>query len=137
MTAVLRRTLIALVLAFGLAMMHGGIGQAMACSGMSQMTSIAMPPAAELPQGHDAESAVDHTKHHEPGDQPVSAHGGAMCASTPAISSGGDTKAGASAVALVPTAFIGQPQHTITVSRATGREPPPPDLVSVLCVNRR
>lgn len=137
MSAVLRRALIALVLAFGLALMHGGIGQAVACSGMAQMAPEAMPTADELPHGHDADSVVDHSQHREPGDQPVSSHGSDMCMSTPATASGGDSKAGPSVIALTQAAFIGQPQHTPTICRATGREPPAPDLVSVLCVNRR
>lgn len=137
MTAVVRRAMVALVLAFGLALMHGGIGQAMACSGMSQMASMAMPTGVQLAQDHEADAAIDHSKHHEPGDKPVAAHAGTMCVSTPAISGGGDTKAGATTALLTPSAFGGQPQHVVTISEATGRQPPPPDLISELCVIRR
>lgn len=138
MTAAVRRTLTALVLAFGLALMHGGIGQAMACSGMSQMASMTMPAATDLVHGHDASSAVDHTAHHEPGDKPVAAHGDGMCMSTPATASGGDSKAGPSTVAAYVLPYAtGQPQHKVTISAATGREPPAPDLISELCVIRR
>lgn len=133
----LRRTLIALVVAFGLAMMHGGVGQAMACTGMAGMASQAMPTEAQLADGHDVSSAVDHSQHHEPANPPTSAHASGVCVTTPVMGCGGDSNTGGMAAALTPTSFVGQPQHAVTVSNETGRTPLPPDLVSELCVSRR
>lgn len=137
MRAVVRRTLTALVLAFGLALMHGGVGQAIACTEMSRMASQTMPTEAQLAHGHDARSAVDHAEHHQTANPPTSAHVSGTCVSTPVTCSGGDFKAGAAAPVASPLSFGGQPQHAVTISKATGRTPLPPDLVTDLCVIRR
>lgn len=131
-----RRVLVAPLLALGLILMHGGIGQAMACSAMAQMASAPSMDSRTMAHGHDASTVVDHSEHHEPGNQPVTAHASGMCVGTPATTGGGDFKAGAGADATAAV-FVSPPRHTISISRATGREPPAPDLVSVLCVIRR
>lgn len=140
MNTAARRAAVVLAVAFGLALMHAGVGQVMACDARTSMTSTAasmgsmdsMPP---MTVGHPTEPR--HAEPGHPGQPPVAAHGGQMCLSTPA---GASVKASTSAPAVasltVPAASW-RPRHHAGLTRATGREPPHPDLVRVLCVNRR
>ena len=135
--AATRRGLVALIAAFGLVLMHGGIGQAVACTGMDAMAE------ASFMSHHDMAAEMlhaqgRHAEHHQPADQPNSQlHSADMCISTPAQTSSGG--AGSSPAALVVLSQAAEPvvAHRPTVSRETGRCPPPPDLISELCVNRR
>ena len=134
-----RRAFVALLLTFGLALMHGGIGQATACNSMAAMANANMAPSMTTSGSVVASAApeVEMVDHHQPGHDPATAHASGMCVAAPAGSSGGGSKAWTSAAAPASYNYLGQPQRPATTTRATGREPPAPDLVSVLNVNRR
>lgn len=122
-----RRIPTALALAFGLVLMHGGIGQAMACTAMpaTMSTTPAMPTGA----------SHDHHHNDQPADAPPRGHGATVCVSTPAGSAGGVT-APAPLVAVVADVGRHLQQRWLRVTGPGGREPPAPDPVSDLCVSR-
>lgn len=121
-----RRIPTALALAFGLVLMHGGIGQAMACTGMP----ATLTTTSDMPTG------TSHDQHHN--DPPAAprprGHGATVCVSTPASASALAAPAGLTAA--VPDAVRHLQQHWVRVTGPTGREPPAPDPVSDLCVSR-
>jgi hypothetical protein len=141
----LRRVLVPLLVALGLLLMHGGIGQAVACTGMSgssAATPMEIPTATPMgptPAGHPVAAGTQSSQavHHQVANDPLGGHHNQMCLSTPTKTSGGGPNAAPALLgAAVPQALVG-PRRPATVTRATGREPPAPDLMSVLCVIRR
>jgi hypothetical protein len=134
-SGVVRRGLVTTVLAFALVLMHGGIGQAMACAGMDQMATVDAATSNAQAMKPDSSHMVDrHSQHHQPGGRPT-AHSAEMCVSTPA-GSGAGSKAGPAVPVTLEHPTLTTSTYVGTVTRASGREPPAPDLVSVLCVNR-
>jgi hypothetical protein len=129
-----RRPVIALSLAFALALMHGGIGQAMVCGGMDAMTAMSMGPAA-LSSSTPAINAVAAGQHHQPVDQPEAMHT-SMCVSTPAAVGAGGSKAGPAVIGLIDHRLQSVDRALLPGVRPTGHGPPTPDLVSELCVIR-
>ena len=138
--SVARRGLRALLLAFALTIMHGGFGQAVACAGMSAIASPTMTVMPGMGSGttpiSDPLAAGDHAQHHQPFDHPMSIHVAAMCVSPPATASSGGAKGGGAVTALVSQRFQLNYPYRPTISLATGRELPAPDLASELCVIR-
>ena len=137
-----RRVVAPLLVAIGLVLMHGGVGQAQACQDMSAMAQQAavdqaMSGAEPIQMaGHDSQLTALHSQHHQPGHDPVGTHASGMCVSAPAACSGGDPKSGPAITSIDRVPRI-TPTGVMSIRRATGRHPPAPDLVSVLCVNRR
>lgn len=135
-SVVVRRGLVTTVLAFALILMHGGIGQAMACAGMDQRAAMEAATSSAHAMTSDSSNMVDRcSPHHQPGGRPA-VHSAEMCLSTPAGSGGGGSKAGTVAPVVREHPMPTSPTYVGTITRAGGREPPAPDLVSVLCVNR-
>jgi hypothetical protein len=132
-----RRGLVVLVVAFGLVVMHGGVGQAQACVGAMSGMPTPTSPTLMSEHSHD-DTAVDvEDPSGKPTKSPASAHSSDLCSSTPAASGGAGPD---TAPALTATSFVLVPCIDLepgAVSDVTGRHPPPPDLVTELCVNRR
>lgn len=136
------RSLAAAVVAIGLALMHGGVGQAMTCDGLSTSAMSPIPAATPSMNGAGSDSGGDHSmavqvapKESHP--SPVNAHVPEMCVAT------ADTPptqmAGSSAK---PTASTGAIHHfiddrSLNARHRSGRQPPSSNVVAVLCVNRR
>jgi hypothetical protein len=146
----LRRGTIALLVAIGLLLMHGGIGPAFACTGMpGGMTAQPMSHIATHLTTTDANAggdvAAQQSQHHQPATQlatqlatqPLGGHHGEMCTSTPAGGESGGPSAAPGQVATLTSAQLILDHLQPRPSRATGRHPPNPDLVSVLCVIRQ
>jgi hypothetical protein len=78
--AALRRGLIAVLLSIGIAAMHGGIGQAMSCTGTPSTLSAAASPTAMTAN---VRVMAGHSLHHEPANHPLlMAHATGTCIST-------------------------------------------------------
>lgn len=133
LTLGLHRALTPLLALLGLLLMHGGIGPAVACTGMSDSS---MTVRMEMTQGMPATAPPTVVWTGMPiAKPPVAGHHGDMCLST-LTEKGGLSHA----APPQPVAVLREPPTTsrnLAVTRATGREPPAPDLVSVLCVIRR
>lgn len=134
---ILARGLIGLLIALGLMLMHGGVGQAQACIGAA--SGVPTPTSPTLTSEHrhdntpvDAEDPAD-----KPTKPPASAHSSDLCSSTSVTSSG----AGPDAAPALAVDFLAALPCIVlrpgAVSDVTGRHPPPPDLITELCVNRR
>lgn len=135
------RATVGLLLSVALLLMHGGIGQAMACTGapVTAMTSMSMSASASTEDGTPVNNAPssEQSQHQKPTQNPTAAHHSQMCLSTAVGADGGGTKAGPSVVAVVlPRAALPAAER-VRVGRPAGRHPPTPDPISVLCVNRR
>jgi hypothetical protein len=130
-----RRALVAAVLAVGLALMHGGPGQALACNGMSAAATKAKHQHGSQMPARDPMASGRHAQHHQPVDQPKGLSSPDQCLATPSSPSSGGSKVGPAASAALPR----QPQadSRCLLSDYVSPELAAPDLVSVLCVNRR
>lgn len=137
------RALMPLLVALGLTLMHGGIGQAAVCHDMSGMSS-GMTGSAPMPAtGTEASTtagrlSAEHAHHHQPSLPPLTAHGADMCMAEPVSASGGGPKPSPQSITLAgPPAAVSVVGSPPTMTLARGQIPPAPDVVSVLCVNRR
>lgn len=136
-----RRAVIALSLAFALALMHGGIGPAMACGGMPAMPampamSMGLSAISSSMPAVNTQAAGQQAQHHQPADQPTAMHT-SMCVSTPAVAAAGGSKAGPAVIGLLDQRLQPSDDRALLPgARPIGHEPPTPDLVSELCVIR-
>lgn len=132
-----RRGLVVLVIVLGLVVMHGGVGQAQACVGAMPGMPTPTSPTLMSEHSHDDVAVDVEDPSGKPTKSPASAHSSDLCSSTPAVSGGAgpDTAPALAATALVPVPCIDLKPGA--VSDVTGRHPPPPDLITELCVNRQ